>query len=246
MSTEVNDLRKMVLIVSGGLDSVTLLHKAHAVYPEYELHAISFNYGQRHKKELDYAAYNADLLHATHKIVDLSSITGLLAPSGSSLVSETDVPEGHYGEASMAATVVPNRNMIMLAIAGGYAVAIGAKKLATGVHAGDHYIYPDCRPEFLGLFDRTLYAANEGFISKRFEMWTPFIYKTKNDIAAEAVQHGVPIDHTWSCYKGGDIHCGRCGTCVERLEAIASTGITDPTAYADDQYWKEALKRSTV
>lgn len=241
-----SEARKMVVVVSGGLDSVTLMHLGHSIYPEYEMHAISFNYGQRHKKELDFAKYNAELLGATHKVVDLSSVTELLALSGSSLVSDEDVPEGHYGEASMAKTVVPNRNMIMLAIAGGYAVALGAQKLATGVHSGDHFIYPDCRPEFLGLFDRALYTGNDGFISKRFDFWTPFLYKSKDDIAKTAVELHVPIDKTWSCYKGGDIHCGRCGTCVERLEAINSTGIEDPTSYEDDQFWREALKRSTV
>lgn len=238
---------KLVAVVSGGLDSVTMLHKAHSEYPEYELYAISFDYGQKHVKELDSAKYNADLLHASHKIVDLTSITSLLAVGGSSLVAADEaVPEGHYGEASMAQTVVPNRNMIMLSIAGGYAVALGARVLGVGVHTGDHFIYPDCRPEFLNLFDRTLYSGNEGFISKKFELWPPYLYKSKNDIAADAFKYKVPIDHTWSCYKGGDVHCGRCGTCVERQEAIASTGKEDPTSYLDDTFWKEALKRSTV
>lgn len=240
-------MNKAVVVMSGGLDSSTLLHLTHSRYSDYELHAISFNYGQRHKKELEFAAYQAGQLDATHKIIDMSFLGELFKDSGSSLVdSETDVPEGHYGEATMSQTVVPNRNMIMMSIAAGYAVSIGARILATGVHAGDHFIYPDCRPEFIGLLDRTIVSANEGFIKGNFELWTPYIYKSKNDIAADAVRLQVDIANTWSCYRGGDIHCGRCGTCVERQEAIASTGIEDPTPYLDDTFWQEAIKRQTV
>lgn len=239
---------KAVVVLSGGLDSTTLLHHTCAEFPAYEVHAISFDYGQRHKKELQYAAHQVAALEGAHlhKIVKMDFLAELFKESGSSLVSDTDVPEGHYGEASMSQTVVPNRNMIMLSIAAGYAVSIGARILATGVHAGDHFIYPDCRPEFIGLVDRTINAANEGFIKKHFELWTPFIYKSKNDIASLAFKLGVDISNTWSCYKGGDLHCGKCGTCVERQEAIASTGKEDPTEYEDDTFWKEALKRETV
>lgn len=240
------DASKMVLIVSGGLDSVTLLHKAHVEFPEHELYVVSFNYGQRHSRELEYAAYNAELVGADHKVVDLTSITGLLAASGSSLVADTEVPEGHYGEASMAQTVVPNRNMIMLSIAAGYAVALNAEILALGVHAGDHFIYPDCRPEFISKFTETVKSGNLGFVRPDFHVWAPFLFRSKNDIAQQAFNYHVPIEHTWSCYKGEHMHCGRCGTCVERQEAIASTGKEDPTSYEDDTFWREALKRQTV
>lgn len=240
-------MNKAVVVVSGGLDSCTLLHLTHNRYSDYELHAVSFDYGQRHKKELEYASYQARQLDATHKIINMDFLSELFKDSGSSLIdSETAVPEGHYGEATMSQTVVPNRNMIMMSIAAGYAVSIGARILATGVHAGDHFIYPDCRPEFIALLDRTIVAANEGFIKRSFELWTPYIFKSKNDIAADAVRLNVDIANTWSCYRGQEIHCGRCGTCVERQEAIASTGISDPTTYRDDTFWKEALKRQTV
>lgn len=237
---------KAVVVVSGGLDSSTLLHLAYAEHPTYEIHAISFDYGQRHRKELEFAAYQVGQLGGTHQIVTMDFLTDLFKESGSSLVTETEVPEGHYGEESMKATVVPNRNMIMMSIAAGYAVSIGARILAIGVHAGDHFIYPDCRPEFIDLLNRTIYSANEGFIKKNFALWTPFLYKSKNDIAAKAFELNLDIENTWSCYKGGDIHCGRCGTCVERQEAIYSTGNEDPTPYADDTYWQEALKRTIV
>lgn len=238
---------KAVVVISGGLDSSTLLHHTVAQYPNYEIYGISFDYGQRHKKELEFAALQVDQVHGVHKIVDMSFLGDLFAESQSSLVNkDVDVPEGHYAEANMKATVVPNRNMIMMSIAAGYAVSIGARILATGVHAGDHFIYPDCRPEFISLLDRTIVAANEGFIKKHFETWAPFLYKSKNDIARLAFNLHVDIANTWSCYKGGDIHCGKCGTCVERQEAIASTGNADPTAYEDDTFWQEALKRETV
>jgi 7-cyano-7-deazaguanine synthase len=246
-----------VVVVSGGLDSVTLLH--HAVHTRNtineELHVISFNYGQKHKGELLYARYHASLLGASIEVVDLTNITYLLAQGGSSLVSDSEVPEGHYGEESMKQTVVPNRNMIMASIAAGYAVAIGAKGLWMGVHAGDHFIYPDCRPPFFQALNASIVIGNEGFgsISEQPEMqplqdfvFTPFIKWSKNQIAHRAFELNVEIENTWSCYKGGSIHCGKCGTCVERQEAIHSTGYLDPTTYEDNQFWKEALKRETV
>jgi 7-cyano-7-deazaguanine synthase len=225
-----------VVVISGGLDSSTLLHRMATDYSNYDLHGISFDYGQRHKKELEFAAFQCEQVGATHRIVDMSFIGELFAQAGSrsSLISDEEVPEGHYGEASMSQTVVPNRNMIMMSLAAGYAVSLGARIVATGVHAGDHFIYPDCRPSFFEALSLAIYKGNEGFIPKTFE------------IAAEAFELNVDIAHTWSCYKGGDIHCGKCGTCVERLEAIASTGNEDPTAYEDSEFYLEALKRATV
>jgi len=234
---------KAVVVLSGGLDSTTLLH--HVIAQGWDAYPISFDYGQRHKKELQFAAYQAGFSGNDLQIVDLD-FTELFAESGSSLVTDTDVPEGHYGEESMKQTVVPNRNMIMLSIAAGYAVSIGAEKVCTGVHAGDHFIYPDCRPAFIGATDVAINLGNEGFIRPGFFIDTPFIDKDKNWIAQRAFDLNVDIARTWSCYKGGDIHCGKCGTCVERLEAIASTGNADPTPYEDDQFWREALKRETV
>jgi 7-cyano-7-deazaguanine synthase len=241
-----------VVVVSGGLDSVTLLHYIHEAYPQHDLHAISFNYGQRHFKELKYAAYHAQLLHATHEVVDISGITHLLGKSGSSLVSGTDVPEGHYAEETMKATVVPNRNMIMASIAAGYAVAIGADFLALGVHAGDHFIYPDCRPNFFTALNSAVVIGNEDFGNvpemNESPWWkqspfilTPFIDRSKADIARAAKALDVDVSMTWSCYKGGDHHCGKCGTCVERLEALHEAEIADGTVYEDEVFWKEQV-----
>jgi 7-cyano-7-deazaguanine synthase len=249
---------KAVVVISGGMDSSVLLHFMRHQHPTYEIHGISFAYGQRHAKELDFAKLQCDQVGASWQPVMLPFIRDLFADSHSSLVTDDDVPEGHYAESNMKATVVPNRNMIMMAIAAGYAVSIKARILSTGVHAGDHFIYPDCRPEFFDLLDRAVYAGNQGFIDASFELKRPFIHKTKADIAEMGIKLGVDFSQTWSCYKGGDLHCGRCGTCVERIEAIQTAGAriqegmsakgqyVDPTMYEDPDFWKEALKRETV
>jgi 7-cyano-7-deazaguanine synthase len=247
---------KMVVVTSGGLDSTTLLYKANA---EFEVtSAVSFNYGQRHKKELQFAKATCEGLGIPHHIIDLSQ-SGLkeaFAGSGSSLVTDNDVPEGHYGEDNMKSTVVPNRNMIMLSMALGIAVSEGAQAVATGVHAGDHFIYPDCRPQFIISAAMAAYFGNEGFGNLwHSPIWAPFIYKTKADIAYEALALGVPLESTWSCYKGGDKHCGKCGTCVERLEAIDEAiartqedetwyiPAVDNTEYEDTSYWRAVVQK---
>lgn len=218
---------KVVVVVSGGMDSVTL---AHVVAQEHDVELLSFDYGQRHKKELEYARKCAHRLAAPHHVVDLSNITALI--SRSVLTDHTrDVPDGHYAENTMKQTVVPNRNAIMMNIAAGYAVTIGAVAVATGVHAGDHYIYPDCRPEFVAALDRMLNIANEGFVAPTFRVYAPFVNITKGDIVRRGHALDVPWRDTWSCYKGGDVHCGACGTCFERREAFTEAGVHDPTDY---------------
>jgi 7-cyano-7-deazaguanine synthase len=239
---------KVLVVNSGGMDSTTAVYDA--LDQGAEVDTISFNYGQRHSKELEYATRTAEKLGLRHDVVDLHSITGLLAESGSSLVSEEEVPEGHYAEDNMAKTVVPNRNMIMLAVAGGAAVARGSKFIVTGVHSGDHAIYPDCRPAFINHLADALVQGNEGFGDMR-GILAPFLHQTKAQIARRAILLGMPFEETWSCYKGEDKHCGRCGTCVERLEAIHEAqqmlldegnpivaDFKDKTEYADDNYWK--------
>ncbi len=226
---------KTIVVCSGGLDSVTLAYKVAA---EHKLHSlISFDYGQRHKKELDFAARTARDLGVKHHIVDLTSVGALLG--GSSLTSdEIDVPDGHYAQETMRITVVPNRNAIMLAVAFGAAASAGADAVATAVHGGDHFIYPDCRPDFINAFAAMQNHALDGV--KDVSLYTPFVHVSKADIALEAGRLGVPIDLTWSCYKGHDTHCGRCGTCVERREALELACVKDPTVYEDREYWKQA------
>ena len=221
-------MKKAVLIVSGGMDSVTLAHRYHHL--GYELVLLSFNYGQRHVKELESAKACAERLGAEHHLVDLSNITQLLP--GSSLTDhQVEVPEGHYAAESMKATVVPNRNAIMLSVAWAHAVAIGADLVAFGAHGGDHFIYPDCRPVFFDALDKAFQVGNEGFGNPLLHLAAPYINASKADIAAEGATLGVPYELTWSCYKGGEVHCGKCGTCVERKEAFQLAGVNDPTEY---------------
>ena len=251
---------KIIAVVSGGLDSTTMLYDS--LYRGYSPDVVSFNYGQRHAKELEYAAAIASRFSLRHDVVDLSSLTKLLSESGSSLVSGTEVPEGHYAEENMKQTVVPNRNMIMISIAGGIAVARKATSIVLAVHAGDHFIYPDCRPEFIQAAANALVAGNEGFSSwfhspalqgEESAISVPYLMHSKADIAYRAMELGLPLEDTWSCYKGGVVHCGKCGTCVERLEAIDeaqqrwksldpdSTIPADETVYEDKEYWKTVV-----
>lgn len=224
-------MSKIVAIVSGGMDSVVLAHDLAA--QGHTLHLLSFDYGQRHKKELQFAAACAARLGVPHDVIDLSSLTRLL--TGSSLTDRSvPVPEGHYAAPTMAATVVPNRNALMLAAAYAVAVAEGAEHVATAVHAGDHAVYPDCRPEFVRAFDRMERAAVAGFGHPDLTLLAPYVHATKADIAAAGHRLGVPFELTWSCYQGRDRHCGKCGTCYERREALELAGVPDPTAYEAD------------
>jgi len=219
---------KAIAIVSGGMDSVTLAYLLHS--EGYGLHLLSIDYGQRHRKELEYARLCAQRLNAEYNVVDLSGINVLL--KGSALTDNTiEVPEGHYAAPNMGITVVPNRNAIMLAVAYAAAVAENAEVVAFGAHGGDHFIYPDCRPAFTEAFDQMQKLAVEGFGNPKLRLYTPFINSGKHDIAAIGTRLGVPFAETWSCYKGGEKHCGKCGTCVERKEAFQLAGVPDPTEY---------------
>ena len=218
---------KAIAIVSGGMDSVTLAYLLAG--QGHTLHLLSFDYGQRHVKELEFAAKCAADLGAKHDVIDLSVLTPFL--SGSALTDDIDVPEGHYAAPNMRLTVVPNRNAIMLAIAYAVAVAEGAGMVATGVHAGDHPIYPDCRPEFIEAFNQMERHATDGHAADGLHLYAPFVHMTKAEIVALGAALFVPYADTWSCYKGGSAHCGVCGTCVERREAFQLSGVTDPTIY---------------
>lgn len=231
---------KTIVICSGGLDSVTLAYKAAR---EQQLTGlVSFYYGQRHKKELEFGAICAKNLNVPHSIIDISSVGASL--SGSALTDNVDVPDGHYAEESMKVTVVPNRNAIMLSIAYGIASAQKSDAVAAAFHGGDHFIYPDCRPGFVKAFEAMQHHALEGLSD--IKLSTPFIAMTKADIVSEGARLGVPFEQTWSCYKGGKQHCGRCGTCVERREAFHIAKITDLTIYEDLDYWQSAVAKAKV
>ncbi len=228
---------KTLVICSGGLDSVTLAHKVAAEQTLTRL--VSFDYGQRHRKELASAQACAMRLSVPHDIIDISAVGRLL--TGSALTSGEAVPEGHYAEDTMRITVVPNRNAIMLAIAFGVAAAEQAEAVAAAVHGGDHFIYPDCRPDFVESFETMQRHALEGLAS--ITLYTPFVRLSKTDIVREGAQLAVPFAETWSCYQGGERHCGRCGTCVERREAFHLAGVEDPTPYEDPDFWVEACRQ---
>lgn len=214
---------KVVVIYSGGMDSFTVLNKA--IQDGKQVFALSFDYGQRHIKELDCAASVCATLGIKHKIIDISAINQLLA--GSSLTDNIDIPEGHYEEESMKSTVVPNRNMILLSMAVGYAVSVGASQVYYGAHSGDHAIYPDCRPEFVQKMNDVCQIANYEAV----EIYSPYLTVTKTDILTDGLAMDLDYSQTWTCYNGREKACGKCGACQERLEAFSENNTTDPLSY---------------
>ena len=230
------DILRTLVVCSGGLDSVTLAHKV--AVEQTLIHLVSFDYGQRHRNELEYAHRCAERLGVGHDVVDIADVGRRL--TGSALTDAVAVPDGHYAAETMRLTVVPNRNAIMLAIAFGIAVARRAEAVAAAMHGGDHFIYPDCRPPFIDAFATMQRFALVGLAE--IALATPFLHLSKADIVREGVLHAVPFAETWSCYKGGARHCGRCGTCVERREAFDVAGVDDPTDYDDAEYWREARR----
>lgn len=215
--------KKIVAVISGGMDSITMLHKLHS--EGNELKAISFNYGQRHKKELEMAKINCADLGIEHKIIDISFMKDLA--SNSALTGDIDVPEGHYEDSNMKQTVVPNRNMILASLAISHAVNVDYDAIALGVHSGDHEIYPDCREEFIKALHEASLIANY----KAIEVLAPFQHANKTEIIKQGLEIGVDYAKTWTCYVGGEKACGRCGSCQERLEAFRNNGVEDPLEY---------------
>ena len=221
-------MSSIVCLVSGGMDSATLLYKARDHHGS-EVSAVAFNYGQRHIKELDYARRLCDTIKVPLDVIDISSITPHI--SNSALTSDIPVPDGRYSDTNMALTVVPNRNAIMLTIAFGLAVSKSISIVAAAMHAGDHPLYPDCRPEFVDSFNSMQRTAVEGFGDPGLHLWAPFIEVSKSTIALEGYRLGVDFAETWSCYNGREKHCGTCGTCTERRDAFRDAHIEDPTDY---------------
>ena len=212
---------KAILIYSGGLDSTTLLYE----YRERIALAVSFDYGAKHNaREIAFAAEHCRHLGIPHQVIPLEFIGRYFRSD--LLLSGGEIPEGHYADENMKSTVVPFRNGIMLAIAAGLAESYDLDTVLLANHGGDHAIYPDCRPEFIDAFDQATAAGTYNGV----RIVSPYCNLTKRDIALRG--HGLGIDYarTWSCYKGGEKHCGRCGTCTERKEALAGF---DPTEYED-------------
>ena len=220
--------RKCVILLSGGLDSTVLMY---SLVNDYMVFPLTLEYGQRHSKEVMAArnvceARDHNLL-MRWKCVNLSVLKSLLP---SALTGIGEIPKGHYEDESMKQTVVPNRNMILLAIASGYAQGLGAKYVAYGAHRGDHVVYPDCRPRFVEALSVAI-KLGTGWEDEGVELLTPFVQKTKADLVKLGEKLNVPFERTYSCYEGGPGHCGSCGTCTERREAFQLAGVKDPTVY---------------
>ena len=214
---------KAVVILSGGMDSTTLLYDV--LQQGYEVHALSFDYGQKHKLELEKAEATCKKLDIPHKIAGLQ-VLNELAPSALTR-EDWAVPTGHYADENMKQTVVPNRNMIMLSLATAFAIGIEAQDLFYGAHAGDHSIYPDCRKEFVDAMEQAITLCDW----KKVSLHAPYLEIDKGDIAIKGKELGVDYSLTLTCYNGKEKACGKCGSCTERLEAFKKAGVKDPIEY---------------
>ena len=215
-------MKDSLIVLSGGMDSVTLLHQ----FKDRIALAVSFDYGSNHNdREIGMAAANCRILGTEHIVIPLAFMAQYFR---SSLLSgAAAVPEGHYSGENIKSTVVPFRNGIMLAVAAGLAESRGLSHIMLANHAGDHTIYPDCRPEFVKGMNDAVVAGTGGQVT----FIAPYTDLTKGQIAAIGQKLGIDYALTYSCYKGGEKHCGRCATCLERKEALAEAGIADPTVY---------------
>ncbi len=215
---------KIVLILSGGMDSGTLLFDL--MEQGYEIHALTINYGQRHGKEIECAKKLAEICGVEHTVIDFSSLAPQLFKGSSQTDPTVAVPEGHYADDNMKLTVVPNRNMILLSLAIAHAISNKATKVFYGAHAGDHTIYPDCRPEFIKAMQEAAALCDW----TQVDILAPYSVLTKVGILKRGMELGVPYGETWTCYVGDAVPCGKCGSCQERAEAFKENGLIDPLA----------------
>jgi len=228
-------MNKVMVLLSGGMDSTVLATKL--LREGHRVQGLTIHYGQRHAREIDAAVRVAQALNIQQHTIWVPE--GILANAESSQSGGAAVPEGSYDEESMKATVVPNRNMFLLSIAVARAIAEKCSLVAYAAHVGDHAIYPDCREEFVLAMARAVSLCDWNPPA----LVAPFTNRTKAEIVQIGIDADAPFEHTWTCYKGGLRHCGRCGTCVERLEAFDKAGYIDPVQYADYEFWRTAVKR---
>ncbi|MGN0221134.1 MAG: 7-cyano-7-deazaguanine synthase QueC [Prevotella sp.] len=215
-------MKDAVIVVSGGMDSITMLYD----YRDRIALAVTYDYGSKHNaREIPFARLHCKRLGIEHVVIPLGFMQQYF--HSSLLQGGEEIPEGHYAAENMKSTVVPFRNAIMLSVAVGLAESRGLQSVFIANHAGDHTIYPDCRPEFMQAFDATSQRGTYNHV--RVE--APYTHLTKTEIARKGARMGIDYAETWSCYKGGEYPCGRCGTCVERKEALAEAGIADATVY---------------
>ncbi|MBO4379398.1 MAG: 7-cyano-7-deazaguanine synthase QueC [Muribaculaceae bacterium] len=215
-------VKDSLIILSGGMDSVTLLHE----YADRIALAVTFDYkSTQNERERRCAVSNCQRLGIPHIIIDAEFIHRHF--ESVLLKTADDIPEGSYSEGNMKSTVVPFRNGVMLSIACGIADSRGLRHVMIANHGGDHFVYPDCRPEFIDAMSEAMKAGTDGNV----DILAPYTLLSKTDIARRGVSIGVDYADTYSCYKGGENHCGRCATCIERRQALAGAGISDPTIY---------------
>lgn len=215
-------IKDTLIILSGGMDSTTMLHE----YAGRIAQAVTFNYGSNHNaREIACARYNCEQLGIPLTVIDLPFMRQVL---DSSLLSGADaIPDGNYDDTNMRSTVVPFRNGIMLSIGAAIAENNGLHHVMMANHSGDHAIYPDCRPGFAEAMSQAIAEGTYDHIT----LLSPYTNLSKTDIARRGAALGVDYSHTYSCYRGGECHCGRCGTCTERREAFREAGLPDPTTY---------------
>ena len=219
---------KTIILLSGGMDSTVALW--HTLKEGHQVVAcLGIDYASKHNaKELPMARWQAEKAGVPFHTADLTFMNDLF--QSDLLQSGGAIPEGHYEEENMKSTVVPFRNGILLSVAAGFAESVGAEGLVIAAHSGDHAIYPDCREDFLAPMSQAISAGTYADVT----VLRPFVDIRKEDIAQRGAELGIDFTHTWSCYKGGELHCGKCGTCVERKEAFALANLTDPTPYEQE------------
>jgi len=215
---------KYVISLSGGLDSTTLL--SYLLYKKHDVECLSFKYPSKHNfYELNAAVNVAEFYSVNLNVMDVSTIFNLF--KSNLLLGQGEIPEGHYESENMTATVVPGRNTIFASILMGYAQSMNADMIALGIHAGDHAIYPDCRPEWFKQFNKLCYQTTE----KKVMLQAPFLHFSKIEIVTLGLQLETPYHLTRTCYKAQLMPCGKCGACVERREAFNKNNTTDPVIY---------------
>ena len=227
---------KVVTLLSGGIDSSTLLY--YLLNKGFEVHALTFDYGQTHKKEITHskkiileAVRHFEKGELTHLTVNISGLQGLLK---SALTGHGKIPDKAYDVESQKATVVPNRNMIFIAIATGYAQSIGAERVYYAAHWNDSAIYADCRKEFVFSLNSSIELAT----GRKVTLWAPFVSDSKAELVKLGLALNVPFEKTWSCYKGEGKACGKCGTCRERINAFKTLKLVDPIEYEIEIKWR--------
>jgi 7-cyano-7-deazaguanine synthase len=221
-------MQKVILILSGGMDSTTLLYKY--IKDGYSVECISFDYGQKHKIELTHAINLTKINNVSHKIIDVSFMKDILTKS--SLINDNlEVPHGEYSKHNMLSTVVPNRNTILLSIAWAVACNENADILAYGAQCGDHYLYPDTRPDYFSAINLALRLGTEDCRLANLQLDAPLLHLQKHQVIELGIEYGVDYSLTYSCYEGGNTHCGECGACQSRKKAFKTLGLDDPIKY---------------